>query len=1047
MGFFDRFRKKSKEMKNLGSQFAIEFKVIYENSNEYDEKENEKLLNLLDSWRRKCPDDANSRLAQVIFYIERENLFSMKGVESIYYKATTEMSPLDSSLYDWYKNKANNCLNPENNNIQEVSEKIEETGEIKDTIAVNESKQEISSKNFKYLEDLINSGEKEIILDSDILFDSDESISIEENNIVIDGNGHVIDANMCSRIFSISDSEVTIKNVTFQNSKGAISIWDSSAKFIDCCFQDNINEGSGGGAISSHHSCLYFVDCNFIHNSAALGGAVHNNSFSESENLIFKNCNFHYNWSKSNHEIDNWHSYTDSDYRGGHGGAIYSYGNIQLENCVFDQNHADILGGAIFVKDNEKLKEKPIVNIVECKFLRNFSYKMGGAIYNKTYSYLDNCYFEGNHIKPDDFIKFHLSYGKYNINYGYDDRLLGGAISSFRNIVIENSKFKFNKSECGGAISNFHDMSLKMCIFKNNEAKNGGGAIINASSKYSSYSLQIEKCNFLDNISESKGESIFNEDESTKILCSESTFKNSKELSYHSVIYNENELDINKCEFLDNQNCDYILYQSKNRSSFLSIQNSVFKSNSVLNELICIDDGFCSIKLSEFNDNESIYLVNNKGITSIDKLKFKRNLSKIVFNKNVLKFSNKDFYDEIVGMIGSSEDAHSQVKEDVRNIHGFSFLEECIKNKSEIFLECDILMDEAEQDFFEGGIELNRDDLIIDGQNHIIDANNLSRIFYITGKNITLKNIIFKNGMYFKSPLSSKYDGGGAICVLHDASVSIENCEFIHNISMKSAGAIKDYGGISKLNNSIFKNNIAEEHGGAFLNSNKELTVQDCIFEENFSKNDGGAIFSNIYLLSQINNDEDIEEIKSHNYKHSYNLYLDKCLFKDNSTQHSGGVIQANDLNLECTNCNFEGNFIGEFDKMNDASDYSAGAISANFGNYEFKDCNFVNNNSKYEGGAIRFNGSHGKLINCNFENNIARQGGAIYGNHSILVENCKFKKNEAKHFEHGNIFQGSRILLDKILFDSHVNGGAIYGGLNQKNCFFNDNKPNDVNE
>lgn len=68
-------------------------------------------------------------------------------------------------------------------------------------------------------------------------------------------------------------------------------------------------------------------------------------------------------------------------------------------------------------------------------------------------------------------------------------------------------------------------------------------------------------------------------------------------------------------------------------------------------------------------------------------------------------------------------------------------------------------MDEDEQLFFEGGIELDEDNLTIDGQNHVIDANNLSRIFYITGKNITLKNIIFKNGMFYKTAVSSEFDG------------------------------------------------------------------------------------------------------------------------------------------------------------------------------------------------------------------------------------------------------------------------------------------------
>ena len=51
--------------------------------------------------------------------------------------------------------------------------------------------------NFAYLEDLINSGQKEIILSEDIIFNDKKSmfkegIYIKGDNITIDGNGHVV---------------------------------------------------------------------------------------------------------------------------------------------------------------------------------------------------------------------------------------------------------------------------------------------------------------------------------------------------------------------------------------------------------------------------------------------------------------------------------------------------------------------------------------------------------------------------------------------------------------------------------------------------------------------------------------------------------------------------------------------------------------------------------------------------------------------------------------------------------------------------------------
>lgn len=57
-----------------------------------------------------------------------------------------------------------------------------------------------TNKNFKYLDDLIHCGEKEIILDLDIVLDKNEigkykdGIKLDIDDLIIDGNGHAIDA-------------------------------------------------------------------------------------------------------------------------------------------------------------------------------------------------------------------------------------------------------------------------------------------------------------------------------------------------------------------------------------------------------------------------------------------------------------------------------------------------------------------------------------------------------------------------------------------------------------------------------------------------------------------------------------------------------------------------------------------------------------------------------------------------------------------------------------------------------------------------------------
>ena len=78
-------------------------------------------------------------------------------------------------------------------------------------------------RNFKYLDELIHSDEKEIILDSDIvLSDGEESeykdgITLDIDDLVIDGNGHTIDAQEKTRIFECIGKNITIKNITLKN--------------------------------------------------------------------------------------------------------------------------------------------------------------------------------------------------------------------------------------------------------------------------------------------------------------------------------------------------------------------------------------------------------------------------------------------------------------------------------------------------------------------------------------------------------------------------------------------------------------------------------------------------------------------------------------------------------------------------------------------------------------------------------------------------------------------------------------------------------------
>ena len=74
-------------------------------------------------------------------------------------------------------------------------------------------------KNFRYLDMLLSSGKKSIVLNEDFInHEKSDPIIIDTDGIVIDANHHRIDADGKTQIFKITARNVTIKNVKQQGS-------------------------------------------------------------------------------------------------------------------------------------------------------------------------------------------------------------------------------------------------------------------------------------------------------------------------------------------------------------------------------------------------------------------------------------------------------------------------------------------------------------------------------------------------------------------------------------------------------------------------------------------------------------------------------------------------------------------------------------------------------------------------------------------------------------------------------------------------------------
>ena len=219
------------------------------------------------------------------------------------------------------------------------------------------------NNSFYALQRLIDSN-CEINLTQDYFFtDFDEEILIFNKSVVINGNGHIIDAKHKSRIFNIQNADVIIKNITLMNGEcnpsTVYSIFSSSNEGIqaiygsmnadDVCydsnkFRDNSKQYYAiyyyGGALYSSNSDLQIVDSTFINNHASAGGAM---SISEGTSLIY-NSTF----------INN---------SGLIAGAIYNNANLTVYNSIFNLNSAKYSGSSIYsAKD---------INIQKCQFSNN----------------------------------------------------------------------------------------------------------------------------------------------------------------------------------------------------------------------------------------------------------------------------------------------------------------------------------------------------------------------------------------------------------------------------------------------------------------------------------------------------------------------------------------------------------------------------------------------------------------------------------------------------------------------------------------------------
>ncbi|WP_405307154.1 Ig-like domain repeat protein [Methanobrevibacter sp.] len=322
-----------------------------------------------------------------------------------------------------------------------------------------------------------------------------QGVVIDQDNVVIDGNGKSINGEMKSRVFHIINANnVTLKNINFINSGyrylnvdgGALYIEESSnITIINCKFEyDYADEGNGGAIYVKSTDPIRIIDSEFEENHAKYGGAI----TTHNATLILENATF----------IDNQATEIGGAINGAQSTQIINNCRF-LANAIYSGSGGDRMGGAIYA---EQFDEDNEIVITNTEFLANNVYNYGGAVYIKDQAKVPKVLIEDS------------KFSKNSAGTG------GGAIfCGIANVTIRNTEFNENHGSDGGAVNAGPSTLIEDCNFTGNTAWGDyGGAIYVRDLGGENANATVKNCNFLNNSAEVGG-AILNQKTVTVLNC------------------------------------------------------------------------------------------------------------------------------------------------------------------------------------------------------------------------------------------------------------------------------------------------------------------------------------------------------------------------------------------------------------------------------------------------------------------------------------------------------------------------------------------------
>ena len=840
------------------------------------------------------------------------------------------------------------------------------------------------------------------------VFDSNDVLN--RGSASVDYGGAAI-YNWYDGVLTVSGSNFTNNIKNYKNGDrlvGAVATI-GDATISDSCFVNNA--GRWGGAISASGYLIAGDDVNTLTVSGSTfkenGGLYGAGIFVAGSDFTVSDCVFDKNtaFGKGNMTPNNNNGAaivvtdTGKDITGAitgsnftnnkaqYGGAIYiCEGNIAISDSLFENNSADVEGGAI---DIDSAINNPVVTVENSKFVNNTPQ----AIHNskelhlgiETFTDLQNAIdlvdgiltLDSDIAMTDDEAANFVNGVIINKNIRIDGKghtidaknlgrifeIDGGFAVTLTNVTLTNGN-----ATVGGAIYNFGNLDLVYVNFVNNTAKYGG-AIMNYA-----YGLVLDDSTFTNNTAKIGG-AIYNSADC--FVVGNSTFANNTATSNGGVIFNYGiGFVVGNSTFVNNSAADGAGAIMNGGRGFV-VGNSTFANNTATSKGGAIYNygiGFV-VGNSTFANNtaEDAGAVYNEGDNSV--------VGNSTFANNTAEDAGAVYNKGDNSVVGNS----TFVNNTATSIGG------AIINNGKLVVDNSAFEDNAAN--YYGGAIINNGKLVVDNSAFEDNAANYYGGAIFNWDDLQVTNSAFDgNDILVRNirAMDNVDHGGAAIYNWKNGKLDISKSNFTNNIKNykngdRLVGAVATIGDAT-ISDSYFVNNSGR-WGGALSVMGGEFSIAT-----NFIDIDGTKFVNNSALYGGA------MFVWGSNYSISNSVFDNNSAFgKGNMTpnNNNGGALVVTQGNIPISGTIINSNF------TNNKAQYG-GAAWINEGTIDISNSNFINNTATVEAGAIGFEPAYTKITatvyGTNFINNTAGvDGGAIYSNGDLRISDSDFDNNKAQ--------------------------------------------------